>query len=624
MLYQQWSYFIIATKPCQLYPVYHRNLSYLQSYRNPAVFRLVKYPLLLAVISVLTTELRTLAGLVVLCNSIETKREVERHPEVQNNFLIAGNLSRRNDLAPSSFLFERENWTLKSSKRQRPKSFRIRNEIHQWCTMDPTCNSFFPSWPIMTDRIVQPLLPPLGLSGYAGFAPKPFPDQQHEASNYQSPHSPNTEANWIESYKAQLQKSEQEGAHYRMLYEIVLDQNKSLMKEMAILQPKLGKERQGDQQKSNKEKEKETEILKLKVAKLRSDNFSLKAEGKLLKDTIADVQKEKHIDKLKRELEHLRSYNTLLKAEVNSLKTTIMEAQEEARKTRIDHGHLEFEIMKRDRKLAAVDRITDARVEAESKLNRADSMIINLQEEIERACSNYGELEQDLDASKKVVASLQQDLKNAEARTGSLQRSLDTAEMGVRVLKAGFEIKCDELELQEHLLYAVACPIRRRDINFSYRKEDQRSKEAVKGGNRAAHDPNFVADAILCYLECLTERDKDIATWIYGEPLEVHATSLEDLHRLMRRTRFVDWLNTRATIRSWMKEKKHNGKSKRAEIFRELDKQLGDLSSSIASLYSEDDEIHKAFEEDPRIEAKLAELRKIAVTQEQTRKPSHS
>jgi hypothetical protein len=92
MLYQQWSYFIIATKPCQLYPVYHRNLSYLQSYRNPAVFRLVKYPLLLAVISVLTTELRTLAGLVVLCNSIETKREVERHPEVQNNFLIAGNL----------------------------------------------------------------------------------------------------------------------------------------------------------------------------------------------------------------------------------------------------------------------------------------------------------------------------------------------------------------------------------------------------------------------------------------------------------------------------------------------------------------------------------------------------
>jgi chromosome segregation ATPase len=424
----------------------------------------------------------------------------------------------------------------------------------------------------------------------------------------------------MESYKAQLQKSEQEGAHYRMLYEIVLDQNKSLMKEMAILQPKLGKEREGDQQKSNKERQ--TEILKLKVAKLRSDNLSLKAEGKLLKDTIADVREEKHIDKLKRELELLRSYNTLLKAEVNLLKTTITEAQEEARKARIDHGHLEFEIMKRDRKLAAVDRITDARVEAESKLDRADIMIINLQEEIERACSNYGELEQDLDSSKKVVASLQQDLKNAEARTGSLQRSLDTAEMGLRALEAGFEIKCDHLELQEHLLYAVACPIRRRDINFSYRKEDQQSKEAVKGGNRAAHDPNFVADAILCYFECLTERDKDIATWIYGEPLEVHATSLEDLHRLMRRTRFVDWLNTRATIRSWMKEKKHNGTSKRAEIFRELDKQLGDLSSSIASLHSEEDEFHTAFETDPRVEAKLVELRTRVVTQERTRRPS--
>jgi hypothetical protein len=52
--------------------------------------------------------------------------------------------------------------------------------------------------------------------------------------------------------------------------------------------------------------------------------------------------------------------------------------------------------VKRDRKIAAFDRITEARVEAESKLERADSMIINLQEDIESAYTNYDEIEQDL------------------------------------------------------------------------------------------------------------------------------------------------------------------------------------------------------------------------------------
>jgi hypothetical protein len=119
------------------------------------------------------------------------------------------------------------------------------------------------------------------------------------------------------------------------------------------------------------------------------------------------------------------------------------------------------------------------------------------------------------------------------------QRSLNTAEKGLSPLKADFETKCQDLkdanellELQEHLIQSVACPIRRRDINFSSRKEDQRSKEVVNGGYRAAHDPNFIADAILCYFKCLPERDKDIATLIYGESLEIHAASLKDLHRL--------------------------------------------------------------------------------------------
>jgi hypothetical protein len=71
-----------------------------------------------------------------------------------------------------------------------------------------------------------------------------------------------------------------------------------------------------------------------------------------------------------------------------------------------------------------------------------------------------------------------------------------------------------------------------------------------------------------------------------------------------------------------MKGKKHNGTSKRTKVFRELDKQLGDLSSSIASLHSEEDEFKTAFETDPRVEAKLAKLRTIAVTQERTRELS--
>ena len=525
--------------------------------------------------------------------------------------------------------------------------------------MDPTCNSFVPSQPIMTDCTLRPRPP----TSYAGFAPTVLLHQKHEATYYQLPHSPNTEANWIEHYKAQAQKSEQECVHYQKLYERVSDQNQSLRNHVSILQQKIRKQEELDQQLSNKEELAEKlqlEAVQLRIDRLRIDNTSLKDEGTVLKKAIArirdkeqveilnfkldqlyidnalekaevvsskkpiaEVQEEKYMDTLNLELNQLHTDNTLLKAEATLLQQEIAEAREEARKERVDHGHLEFEIMKRDRKIAAFDRIVEARVEAESKLDRAESMIINLQEEIERACSNYGKLERDLVARNKLFASIQNDMKNAEARAGSLQRSLDTAEMGLRALKAGFEIKYEELELHGHLTHVVACPIRRRDINFSYRKEDQRSKEAVKGGNRAAHDPNFVADAILCYFECLTDRDMEIATRIFGEALEVHATSLEDLHRLMRRTRFVDWLNSRATIRSWMKEKKHNGTSKRADRFRELDKQLVDLSSSIASLHSEEDEFHTAFETDPRVEAKLAELRTIAVIQERTRKPSH-
>jgi hypothetical protein len=313
--------------------------------------------------------------------------------------------------------------------------------------------------------------------------------------------------------------------------------------------------------------------------------------------------------------------------QAESLKITIAEVREEARKERVHHGRLQFVFEKRERKIGEIEGLIEQerqrRVQLETELDSGNSLITSQKEAAIRSRSNYGELEQDLDASKKVVASLQQELKNAEARVDSLQRSLDEADRDVCVLKAGFEIKGDLLELQEHLMDTAAGPIRRRDINFSFRKEDQHSKEAVKGGNRAAHDPNFVADAILWYFGCLTDRDIDIAMQIYGEALEVHATSINDLNRLMRRTRFVGWLNTRARLHSWMKEKKHNGTSKRAEIFRQLDKQLLDLKLSIGNLDWEDDEIHKAFEEDPRVEATLAELRKIAVTEERTRKPPH-
>jgi DNA repair exonuclease SbcCD ATPase subunit len=522
----------------------------------------------------------------------------------------------------------------------------------------------------MTDCIISPLPPllvppplvPLASSSHAEFTPSLFHYQQQEATDSPSLHSSNADVNRMESHIAQSQNSEQEGAHYSMLYEIVLGQNKTLMKETAAFETRFGRLRKVDLQISDKKKQ--AEKLRLQVAQFHTHNTSLRAEGKLLtrvipecrdikklnleinklnnendsltadvkslKKTIAELREKISVGKLTAELEEVRRYNSLLKIQAESLEETIEDIREEARKESVDHGHLEFEITKRDRKLSAFDRIAEARVEAETKLDGAESMIINLQEEIERSYTNFGELQQELDANKRAVASLQQDLRNAEARAGSLQRSLDTAEMDLSLLKVDFENKRqdlkdanEQLELQEYFVDSVSCPIRRRDINFLYRKEGQRSKEAIQAGNRAAHDPNFVADAILCNFECLTERGKDVATRLYGEPLDVHATSLNGLHRLTRRTRFLDWLNSRATIRSWMKEKKHNGTSKWAERFRELDKQMVELNSLIASLHSEEDEFHMAFETDPRVEAKLVELKETAVTEERTRKLSH-
>jgi hypothetical protein len=94
MLYQQRSYFIMATKACQLRVVYHRGLGHLQSSRSPAVFRLVKYHLL-AIISVLTTEVMTLAGLIALCNSIEPKQKSNVTQKSKKE------ISDSKDLAPS-------------------------------------------------------------------------------------------------------------------------------------------------------------------------------------------------------------------------------------------------------------------------------------------------------------------------------------------------------------------------------------------------------------------------------------------------------------------------------------------------------------------------------------------
>jgi hypothetical protein len=50
-----------------------------------------------------------------------------------------------------------------------------------------------------------------------------------------------------------------------------------------------------------------------------------------------------------------------------------------------------------------------------------------------------------------------------------------------------------------------------------------------------------------------------------------------------------------------MKEKKNNGTLKRADRFRELDKQLVDPTLFIASLHSEEDEFHIALRKIPEL-----------------------
>jgi chromosome segregation ATPase len=230
-----------------------------------------------------------------------------------------------------------------------------------------------------------------------------------QATNYHFPHSSNAEVNWIEHYKAQAQKSGQECAHYQKLYKRVSNENQSLKNQISILEQKIRKQEELDQQLPNNEEL--AEKLQLEVVQFRIDNASLKDEGKVLKKAIASIRDKKQVEILNFKLDQLYIDDALQKAEVASLQQEIAEVREEACKERVDHGHLEFEIVKRDLKIAAFDRITEARVEAESKLDRADSMIINLQEEIESAYTNYDEIEQELDARKKVVASLQQDLK---------------------------------------------------------------------------------------------------------------------------------------------------------------------------------------------------------------------